>query len=58
MDVGWSPEQPVGGVLRVVILSVADPNMPLAVALAWKRNNASLLLTNFIEVFAGCSGAE
>jgi DNA-binding transcriptional LysR family regulator len=32
----------------VVILSVADLNMPLPLALAWKRDNTSPLLANFI----------
>jgi DNA-binding transcriptional LysR family regulator len=32
----------------VVILSVADLNMPLTLALAWRRDNASPLLANFI----------
>jgi DNA-binding transcriptional LysR family regulator len=32
----------------VVILSVADLNMPLPLALAWRRDNASPLLANFI----------
>src|SRR5215469_4606713 len=31
----------------VVILSVADLNMPLPLALAWKRDNTSPLLANF-----------
>jgi DNA-binding transcriptional LysR family regulator len=32
----------------VVILSVVDLNMPLTLALAWRRDNASPLLANFI----------
>src|ERR1700693_3590007 len=32
----------------VVILSVADLNMPLPLALAWRRDNTSPLLANFI----------
>ena len=32
----------------VVVLSVVDLNMPLTLALAWRRDNASLLLANFI----------
>jgi DNA-binding transcriptional LysR family regulator len=32
----------------VVILSVVDLNMPLTLALAWRRDNASPLLENFI----------
>jgi DNA-binding transcriptional LysR family regulator len=32
----------------VVILSVVDLNMPLTLALAWRRDNASPLLPNFI----------
>ena len=32
----------------VVILSVVDLNMPLPLALAWRRDNASRLLANFI----------
>jgi hypothetical protein len=32
----------------VAILSVADLNMPLPLALAWKRDNTSPLLANFI----------
>src|ERR1700724_2154804 len=49
MGVGW-----VNGTARwrcpesVVILSVADLNMPLPLALAWKRDNTSPLLANFI----------
>jgi DNA-binding transcriptional LysR family regulator len=49
MGVGW-----VNGTARwrcpesVVILSVVDLNMPLPLALAWKRDNTSPLLANFI----------
>jgi DNA-binding transcriptional LysR family regulator len=49
MGVGW-----VNGTARwrcpesVVILSVADLNMPLPLALVWKRDNTSPLLANFI----------
>jgi hypothetical protein len=49
MGVGW-----VNGTASwrcpesVVILSVADLNMPLPLALAWKRDNTSPLLANFI----------
>jgi len=49
MGVGW-----VNGTARwrcpesVVILSVADLNMPLPLALAWRRDNTSPLLANFI----------
>ena len=32
----------------VVILSIADLNMPLPLALAWRRDNTSPLLANFI----------
>src|SRR5713101_2700697 len=32
----------------VIILSVVDLNMPLTLALAWRRDNASPLLANFI----------
>ena len=31
-----------------VILSVADLNMPLPLALAWKRDNTLPLLANFV----------
>jgi DNA-binding transcriptional LysR family regulator len=49
LGVGWvigtarwrSPE-------NVVILPVADLNMPLPLALAWRRDNTSTLLANFI----------
>jgi DNA-binding transcriptional LysR family regulator len=50
MGVGW-----VNGTARwrcpesVVILSVADLSMPLPLALAWRRDNTSPLLANFIE---------
>ena len=49
MGVGW-----VNGTARgrcpegVVILSIADLNMPLPLALAWRRDNTSPLLANFI----------
>jgi DNA-binding transcriptional LysR family regulator len=49
MGVGW-----VNGTARwrcpesVAILSVADLNMPLPLALAWKRDDTSPLLANFI----------
>jgi len=49
IGVGW-----VNGTARwlcpesVVILSVADLNMPLPLALAWRRDNTSPLLANFI----------
>jgi DNA-binding transcriptional LysR family regulator len=49
MGVGW-----VNGTARwrcpgsVVILFVADLNMPLPLALVWKRDNTSPLLANFI----------
>ena len=49
MGVGW-----VNGTARwrcpesVVILSVADLNMPLPLALAWKRDNTSPLLASFV----------
>ena len=49
MGVGW-----VNGTARgrcpegVVILSVADLDMPLPMALAWRRDNTSPLLANFI----------
>ncbi len=33
---------------QVAILSVADLNMPLPMALAWRRDNTSPLLANFI----------
>jgi DNA-binding transcriptional LysR family regulator len=50
MGVGW-----VNGTARwrcpesVVILSIADLNMPLPLALAWRRDNTSPLLANFIS---------
>src|SRR5580693_2670219 len=50
MGVGW-----VNGTARwrcpesVAILSVADLNMPLPLALAWRKDNTSPLLANFIE---------
>jgi DNA-binding transcriptional LysR family regulator len=50
MGVGW-----VNGTARwrcpesVVILSIADLNMPLPLALAWRRDNTSPLLVNFID---------
>jgi hypothetical protein len=49
MGVGW-----VNGTARwrcperFVILSVTDLNMPLPMALAWRRDNISPLLTNFV----------
>ena len=49
IGVGW-----VNGTARwrcpesVVILSIADLNMPLPLALAWRRDNTSPLLANFI----------
>jgi hypothetical protein len=49
MGVGW-----VNGTARwrcpegVVILSIVDLDMPLPLALAWRRNNTSPLLANFI----------
>src|ERR1700720_2630154 len=49
MGVGW-----VNGTARgrcpegVVILSIADLNMPLPLALAWRRDNTSPLLANLI----------
>jgi DNA-binding transcriptional LysR family regulator len=49
MGVGW-----VNGTARwrcpegVVIMSVVDLNMPLPLALAWRRDNTSPLLANFI----------
>jgi DNA-binding transcriptional LysR family regulator len=49
MGVGW-----VNGTARwrcpesVVILSVADLNMPLPLALVWRRDNTSPLVANFI----------
>jgi len=49
MGVGW-----VNGTARwrcpkqVVILSIADLNMPLPMALAWRRDNSSPLLASFI----------
>ena len=49
MGVGW-----VNGTARwrcpkqVVILSIADLNMPLPMALAWRSDNTSPLLTSFI----------
>jgi DNA-binding transcriptional LysR family regulator len=49
MGVGW-----VNGTARwrcpkqVVILSIADLNMPLPMALAWRRDNTSPLLASFI----------
>jgi len=33
---------------NVVILPVVDLNMPLRLAFAWRRDNASTLLANFI----------
>jgi DNA-binding transcriptional LysR family regulator len=33
----------------VVVLPVADLNMPLSLALAWRRDNTSPLLTSFVE---------
>jgi DNA-binding transcriptional LysR family regulator len=50
MGVGW-----VNGTARwrcpesVVILSVADLNMPLPLALAWRRDNTSPLLNRFVD---------
>jgi DNA-binding transcriptional LysR family regulator len=49
LGVGWvlatarwrSPE-------NVVVLPVVDLNMPLSLALAWRRDNTSILLANFI----------
>ena len=49
MGVGW-----VNGTARwrcprqVVILSIADLNMPLPMSLAWRKDNTSPLLANFI----------
>jgi DNA-binding transcriptional LysR family regulator len=49
MGVGW-----VNGTARwrcpegVVILSVVDLDMPLPLALVWRRDNTSPLLANFI----------
>jgi hypothetical protein len=49
MGVGW-----VNGTARwrcperVVILSVTDLDMPLPMALAWRKTNTSPLLTSFI----------
>jgi DNA-binding transcriptional LysR family regulator len=49
MGVGW-----VNGTARwrcpesVVIVSVVDLDMPLPLALAWRRDNTSPLLANFI----------
>src|ERR1700722_10659701 len=49
MGVGW-----VNGTARgrcpegVVVLSITDLNMPLPLALAWRRNNTSPLLANFL----------
>ena len=49
MGVGW-----VNGTARwrcpdrVVILSVTDLNMPLPMALAWRKDNSSPLLASFI----------
>ena len=50
MGVGW-----VNGTARwrcpkqVVILSITDLNMPLPMALAWRKDNISPLLANFID---------
>jgi DNA-binding transcriptional LysR family regulator len=50
MGVGW-----VNGTARwrcpesVIILSVADLNMPLPLALAWRRDNTSPLLNRFVD---------
>jgi DNA-binding transcriptional LysR family regulator len=50
MGVGW-----VNGTARwrcpegVVIMSIVDLNMPLPLALAWRRDNTSPLLANFIR---------
>jgi DNA-binding transcriptional LysR family regulator len=50
MGVGWA-----NGTARwrcpdsVVILSVVDLNMPLPLALVWRRDNTSPLLANFID---------
>jgi DNA-binding transcriptional LysR family regulator len=49
MGVGW-----VNGTARwrcprqVVILSITDLNMPLPMALAWRKDNTSPLLASFI----------
>jgi DNA-binding transcriptional LysR family regulator len=50
MGVGW-----VNGTARwrcpegVVIVSVADLDMPLPLALTWRRDNTSPLLANFVD---------
>jgi hypothetical protein len=50
MGVGW-----VNGTARwrcpesVVIMSVVDLDLPLPLALAWRRGNTSPLLANFID---------
>ena len=50
MGVGW-----VNGTARwrcpesVIILSVADLNMPLPLALAWRKDNTSPLLRRFVD---------
>ena len=50
MGVGW-----VNGMARwrcpegVVITTVVDLDMPLPLALVWRRDNTSPLLANFIE---------
>ena len=33
----------------VVVLPVSDLNMPLTLALAWRRDNTSPLLANFVD---------
>ena len=50
MGVGW-----VNGTARwrcperVVIISVSDLNMPLPLALAWRKDNTSPLLRRFVD---------
>ena len=45
----------------VVILPVFDLNMPLQLALTWRKDNASALLANFVAevtTFAGRAGSQ
>jgi DNA-binding transcriptional LysR family regulator len=49
MGVGWVNETARWRCSKqVVILSITDLNTPLQMALAWRRDNTSPLLANFI----------